>query len=206
MLLAVANAVRSLAVSDSGQFAFNVAIGVVALTIGLVGGLNLGALGVRRASVRSGLRIGGLSFAAVSTVIVALGAVGLLQDDRVEISGWATLVKILFTIPIGTVLVEELAFRGVLDGFLRYLVSKDTTSTLIGAVAFGAWHVLPAWQGGGVEVGSGTTSTVGLTFVATTVFGAVLIILRRRAGSLIAPVLVHLATNSVTFSMAWLTR
>lgn len=41
------------------------------------------------------------------------------------------------------------------------------------------------------------------TFLATTAAGVGFEWLRRRSGSLAAPALAHLATNSVTFAVAW---
>ncbi|MFT3852681.1 MAG: CPBP family intramembrane metalloprotease [Ilumatobacteraceae bacterium] len=117
---------------------------------------------------------------------------------------WRTLVAI----PFGTVLIEELAFRGAMHSLLRRLVSLPW-AFVIGAVLFGLWHVVPAWRSGGGASGSvevGRLAGVLGTFAATTVAGVMLIWLRVRSRSLIAPAMAHLATNSVTFAVAWATR
>ncbi|HTO00867.1 MAG TPA: CPBP family glutamic-type intramembrane protease, partial [Microthrixaceae bacterium] len=60
------------------------------------------------------------------------------------------------------------------------------------------------WLGGGVDTGSNRFVTTAITFLATALFGAILVWLRRKSGSLVAPALAHLATNSVTFAVAWI--
>jgi membrane protease YdiL (CAAX protease family) len=106
-------------------------------------------------------------------------------------------------IPRATVLVEELAFRGVVYGLLQRLTSP-MRATVAGAVLFGLWHVFPAWRGGAAgDLEVGRAATAAGTFAATTAAGFAFVLLRRRSGSLVAPVMLHLATNSVTFAVAW---
>jgi membrane protease YdiL (CAAX protease family) len=207
-LLASANVVRSTLVPSGWHLAFNVGIGLAALALGLLAGLGRADLGLARRDLPAGVRLGAVAFVAVSAVVVVAGFAGLLTDDRADVSGGEVLVRALVVIPLGTVLVEELAFRGVLHGLL-----VRATSTLgvyvAGSLLFGLWHVVPAWRGGGVDtdvVALGRVALVAGTFAATSLAGVGFVWLRARSASLVAPALAHLATNSVTFALAWAFR
>lgn len=117
------------------------------------------------------------------------------------------LLRALIVIPIGTVLVEELAFRGVLLGLLDRVTSPGR-ALVASAVVFGLWHLLPVWRGGGAGElgdadGAGRFGAVAATFVATFVAGLAFGWLRQRSASLLAPIAAHIATNSVVFVAAW---
>jgi uncharacterized protein len=126
--------------------------------------------------------------------------------------GWATLRAVLVVIPLGTVLPEELAFRGVLLALLgrRYGVRAGT---LLSSGLFGLWHVLPS-LGGGVAnatiagvVGAdaaGSAVRVVVTVLFTSLAGMVLCWLRLRSGSLLAPVLAHWTVNGLGVIVAML--
>lgn len=85
---------------------------------------------------------------------------------------------VLVVIPVGTVLLEEVAFRAVLDA---------VAGPVAQAAVFGAWHVGPARVAGDPVV-----PTVIFTTAAGLVFGW----LRRRSGSLLAPAVLHFAVNA----------
>lgn len=192
--LSAAIVARSTVVPSDWHFAFNVAIFVLSIGVARLAALSAEELGLARQHLGSGLRLGGLVFVTI-TAIVALGApFGLLDDDRATVDLGDMTLRVLVTIPIGTVLMEEFAFRGVLYGLLDR-VTPPTGATAIGAGLFGLWHVPPLLDDG-VAVVLGT-------LVATTVAGLGFIWLRRRSGSLLAPILAHLATNSSTFALAW---
>jgi membrane protease YdiL (CAAX protease family) len=101
------------------------------------------------------------------------------------------------------------------------LLERDTgiaTATVVSSALFGLWHVLPALdlartstavRGSGPEAGRRTGLVVLGTVVGTALAGIVLAELRRRTGSLMAPVLVHSAANGcavVVSSQAWARR
>lgn len=89
-------------------------------------------------------------------------------------------------IPIGTVYTEELVFRATLDPLLDKAFGTRV-GAVVGAAAFGLWHIHPA-RGAGDSV----PGTVAFTTAAGLVFGA----LRRRADSATAPALLHWAVNA----------
>ena len=175
----------------------------------LVGGLT-GANLARSALVPGGWHLAfnlGIGVFAAA-VVVGLGLLGALTDDRADVSAGSMLLRAVLVIPLGTVLVEELAFRGTLHALLDR-VGGPRWTWVVGAVLFGLWHVFPAWRGGAVDTDLaevGRVATTAGTLVATTLAGLVFVWLRVRSDSLVAPVLAHLATNSVTFAVAWTFR
>jgi membrane protease YdiL (CAAX protease family) len=135
---------------------------------------------------------------AISAVEVVAALAGLFDgaaDEYVDVGTGEMLLRVLVTIPIGTVAVEELIFRGSLHGLLTSVTSADRAMAA-GAVLFGLWHV-PAIAGDGV-------GTIVGTLAATTAAGVGFVWLRRRSDSLAAPILAHLATNSTAYALAWL--
>lgn len=197
--LAVANLIRPVVPGGVWHVATTAAL----LGVGHWARLTSAELGLARDRVPAGLRLGGLVFAGISAVVVAGGLLGVLQDDRVDIGAGEVALRVLVLIPLGTVLVEELAFRGVLQGLLDRATTRRG-SLVIASVLFGLWHVVPAATGGGVGDGDVAVPLLAVgTFLATTVAGAGFWWLRDRTGSLVAPMLAHLATNSVTFAVAW---
>ncbi|NLD77189.1 MAG: CPBP family intramembrane metalloprotease [Acidimicrobiales bacterium] len=201
--LAVANVIRSTVVPDGWHFWFNLAIGAAAGLVALGAGLDRVDLGLDPRLARDGLRVGAGAFAVASVVIIIGGLTGVVSDDRTDVNVQQMLIRTLVTIPLATVLVEELAFRGVMHALMRR-VWPPALATAVGAALFGLWHVLPTWQtgsAGDVEV-SRLAAAAG-TFAATTAAGVVFTWLRERSGSLLSPALLHLATNSVTFAVVW---
>ena len=112
-------------------------------------------------------------------------------------------VTAFVTIPFGTVVPEEFAFRGVLWALLRR--ERGTRfATVVSSVLFGFWHVPSALAGGAANsVASGVAGTsvwgvlgrVAGTVLFTGLSGVVLCELRRRSDSLLAPIGLHWAAN-----------
>jgi uncharacterized protein len=182
----------------------NAAATASVLTAARWAGLTLAELGLTRGRLPAGLRWGGPACVAVTAgyaVALAVPALRpLLVDARVAGRGGADLAyQALVRIPVGTVLWEEVAFRGVLLAVLRRLVPRPAA---VGAssVLFGIWHVRPTLDGLAVNDLAGgpvaTGAAVLLGCLGTAAAGVLLTALRERSGSLLAPVLLHLATNS----------
>ena len=190
----------------------NVAI-VPAAAIGLLllvraRGLSWAELGLGREHWRSGVRYALAAAGLVLTVI----AVGLLlpwtrpmflNNSYATVSG--ALVASLVVIPLQTVIPEELAFRGVLHGALERAWGFRGVAA-VGSLLFGLWHVasslgltagnvgLTRVLGGGVP---GMLIGVGAAVIATGAAGLVFSWLRRRSGSLIAPIALHWSLNGM---------
>jgi uncharacterized protein len=144
-------------------------------------------------------------------VVAGVYVVGLLLpatrpaflDDRYDLPLGAALHKALVVIPLGTVVLEEIAFRSVLWGVLaRHMGPWRVLATT--SVLFGFWHVLPSLSLGesnrGVSDavgGAGTAVLVAGTVAFTAVGGLVFGELRRRTGSVLASAAAHWATNAL---------
>ncbi|MFB4319856.1 lysostaphin resistance A-like protein [Actinomadura sp. 21ATH] len=168
---------------------------------------------------RDGLRRGPRWAAAAALLVLAVYTVAALlpftrtafEDERAGGSPFPeVLYNVLVHIPLGTVLLEEVAFRGVLYAMLarRYGVPKAVAGS---SLLFGFWHVLPslnlASRNAAVEslAGTGTGATaaaVTAAVVVTALGGAVFCELRRRSGSLLAPMGLHWALNGIGFAFA----
>ncbi|MFJ4568472.1 lysostaphin resistance A-like protein [Streptomyces caelestis] len=118
--------------------------------------------------------------------------------------------RVLIRVPVGTVLLEEVAFRGVLWAMVRR--RRGTAwATAVSSVLFGLWHVLPSRglsraNAAAAVLGTGPTGTalsVAAAVVATTAAGVILCELRRRSGSLLAPAALHWAVNGFGYVLAW---
>ncbi|HEX4396174.1 MAG TPA: CPBP family intramembrane glutamic endopeptidase [Trebonia sp.] len=177
--------------------------------IARLAGLSWQDLGLGPGTWRPGLRWAAAEIGIVGLVLAAAAALPLtreaFRDTRYRLDLGNTLLTSLVLIPIGTVLVEELAFRGVLWGLLRE-VKGTTTATIVSSALFGVWHVLPslglatnnAAITGAVGTGrSAQTTTVLATVLFTGLSGVVFCEVRRRSGSILASAGLHWATNGL---------
>jgi membrane protease YdiL (CAAX protease family) len=193
------------------------------LWLARLAGLSWAELGLGPGTWRSGLRWAGAVIAVVAVVLAAGAALPLtraaFRDSRYHLDLAQALLTAFGLIPLGTVLLEEVAFRGVLWGLLRRL-SGTVTATAVSSALFGVWHVLPSLGlaasnqaiGGAVGRGrSGQDVAVLGTVLFTAAAGVVFCELRRRSGSLLAPAALHWAVNGLSVLAsaavwAWATR
>ncbi len=203
--LAATNVARSLVVPDGVHLAWNLMIGAGAALIGWWAAMGWDELGLARADLGAGLRWGLGALAVISVPLVAARLLPAgdewFADGRADLGVGGMLVRALVVIPVGTVLVEELAFRGVLHGLLRRRLDVRP-ALLVGAALFGLWHLTPTLTGA-LDAGDPALGVTVGTVAATTVAGIGFGWLRVRSGSLLAPILAHIATNSVAFALAW---
>lgn len=171
-------------------------------------GLGWAELGLSREHWKSGT---GYALGAVALVVsvVAIGALlpwtrpMFMNNNYATISG--ALIASMVIIPLQTVIPEELAFRGVLHGALDRAWGWRGVAAA-GSLLFGLWHIATSLGltasnvgftrifGGGVI---GTVAGVTLAVVATGFAGFVFTWLRRRSGSLIAPIALHWSLNGL---------
>jgi len=186
---------------------------VPAVAVGLVflmraNGLDWTDLGLGREHWKSGM---GYALAAVAVVgsVIAVGVLlpmtrpMFMNNHYVTISG--ALIASMVLIPLQTVIPEELAFRGVLHGALNRAWGFRSVA-LVGSLLFGLWHVgtslgltssnvgFTRLFGGGIV---GMLAGVILAVLATGTAGFVFSWLRRRSGSLIAPIALHWSLNGL---------
>jgi membrane protease YdiL (CAAX protease family) len=181
-----------------------------ALSAAAASGLTAADLGLGRGAWRPGRRGSRLAAAVAAgwLVIAVVPATRPLLDDK-RIAGLdarAAARQALIRIPIGTVLWEETAFRGVLQAALRR-VMPGGAAIIATAAVFGGWHIRPTIQAlhaNGLAVGRKQAVAGVLAGVTATTAGGVLLSwLRERSGSLAAPILLHLATNCGGLAAAW---
>lgn len=167
-------------------------------------GLSRGDLGLERSTVRRGLRLGlAVSVVAGFGLLVATAIPGLqplFADERVADFGSGLVAyRALIRIPLGTAVLEEFAFRGVLFGAWRSVFG--VRAAVVGSSAvFGLWHIRPAIDLVNANSLSSTVpaqaGVVVASVVLTAVAGVFFCLLRIRSHSLLAPLLAHAATNS----------
>ena len=208
----------SVLVLAAGNLLFNRIPGAsVAIGIGLTGamaviarasGLGRSYLGLTGSAMRSGMRWGGgFAILAAGAYAVALSIPAARQAIAGPEGGsWVqVLLRALVVIPLGTVIPEEFAFRGVLGGLLQRR-SRRLSATLVSSALFGLWHVAPAMSGGAANktvddvVGRGTFGAVvrvAATVLFTAAAGVMFSELRIRSGSLLAPMLAHWSVNGL---------
>ncbi|MEU0477721.1 CPBP family intramembrane glutamic endopeptidase [Streptosporangium sp. NPDC006013] len=184
-------------------------------------GISWSELGFHQRS--RGLRIGGALAAAVAGTYAAGVAVPatrrLFRDERaLSLSRARALEEALIQVPVGTVLLEEVGFRGVVHALVARSHGHGA-ATAVSSILFGLWHVLPAVDmtaanpalsrlasGEAADGGSGApgwqvTRVVAGSVVATGLAGVLFTELRRRGG-LAAPAMFHVATNSLGYLFA----
>lgn len=171
-------------------------------------GLGWTELGLGREHWKAGA---GYAIAAVAVVMTVIG-IGLLMpwtrpmfmnNNYATVSG--ALIASMIIIPLQTVIPEEVAFRGVLHGALDRAWGWRGVAAA-GSLLFGLWHIATSLGltssnvgftrifGGGLL---GTVAGVVMAVAATAVAGFVFTWLRRRSGSLIAPIALHWSLNGL---------
>jgi membrane protease YdiL (CAAX protease family) len=205
VVLALVGSGRSAWLPSPWHLPNNITLTVVVAALAVVARLDARELGIERARLGDGLRWGGVVFAAITVIVVGAALVmpDAFADDRVEVSVADMLWRALVVIPIGTVVLEELAFRGVLLGLLRR-VFAHWPAVIVSSLLFGVWHVPGVVSGRDADASVVSVAAAALgTVAATAIAGVGFTALRLRSGSLLAPVLAHIGTNSVTFAVAW---
>ncbi|NLU83826.1 CPBP family intramembrane glutamic endopeptidase [Rhodococcus sp. HNM0569] len=171
-------------------------------------GLGWHELGLSPRHLKKGTLYALAAVAAVVTVIAIGAAIPatrpfFMADRYATISG--ALVASMVVIPLQTVIPEELAFRGALHGTLERAYGARGVFAA-GSLLFGLWHVasslgLTAGNAGLSEIlGGGVLGQalgVAGAVVATGLAGLVFTWLRRRSGSLIAPIALHWSLNGL---------
>lgn len=177
---------------------------VLLLLVARAAGLSWAELGLGGEALARGAwwgaAVAGLVAACYLVAVAVPSARRFLRDTRYRVGPGSALYMAFVAVPLGTVVFEEVAFRGVLWGLLEH---GEMWATAVSSSLFGLWHVLPALDHArtntaitGGTGGRGRTAIAVLgTVVVTTAAGVLLAELRRRTGSLLAPVLVHWAAN-----------
>ncbi|MGW6949762.1 CPBP family intramembrane glutamic endopeptidase [Streptomyces xanthophaeus] len=199
------------------------------VTAVVVSGLLLGVLrwaggtladaGLARGTLARGARWALVLIGLVGFVYLA-GALlpatrGLFEDRRYEaMDGGEVMLRVFVLVPVGTVLVEEIAFRGVLYGLVRR-AGGAVRATVVSSLLFGLWHVLPSLHLATAkpavnsvvgDSGLGAVLAVLGAVLFTAAAGVLFCELRRRSGSLLAPMGLHWAVNAFGYLVGYLLR
>jgi membrane protease YdiL (CAAX protease family) len=165
----------------------------------------------------------GLVWAAALVAVVAFGYLVFalhpvtrvfLWDRRAGGPGWGSVAyQALVRVPLGTVLLEEVAFRGVVYALIRGLYGT-VWATVVSSLLFGLWHILPSLRLGeanpaigrifGARSPGGAALVTVAAVVVTAMAGVVLCELRRVSGSLLAPAAVHWSANGLGYLVSFL--
>ncbi|MGY0488067.1 CPBP family intramembrane glutamic endopeptidase [Streptomyces sp. WG-D5] len=166
--------------------------------------------GARWASVLIGLVCVGYLVAALLPATRSLFA-----DQRHSgLTGEQVAVRMLVTVPVGTVLLEEIGFRGVLYGLVDR-ARGAVWATAVSSALFGLWHILPSLHlatakpgltpiFGDSALGAAVADAGAVLFTAAA--GVLFCELRRRSGSLLAPMGLHWVVNAAGYLAGFLLR
>ncbi len=207
LALAAVNVVRSLLPVDG--LLLSVAAAATLLGFARATGLTWAQLGLARHRLPHGRRWAAAAIAVVAAVYLVGVALPWTRpaflDSRYHLPLVGALLTAFWVIPVGTVLLEEVAFRSVLWAMLsRHMTTWRVV--LVSSSLFGLWHVLPslhfAASSRALHEVAGrhgpATWVVMLGTVAFTAAGGVVAAeLRRRSGSLLASAGMHWATNAL---------
>ena len=176
----------------------NLATAGAVLATARAAGIRPHDLGLSPAGLVPGLLVG----APVAAAVVALGCHPgtrpLFADRRLAgVTAAGVAYRAAVRIPLGTVVLEEVAFRGVLPAL---------AGAVPASLAFGAWHVVPTAAALDVNrvTGRRRLAVLAGTVAATTAVGLGLCRLRRATGGLLAPAIVHAAATSTAVLVAGL--
>lgn len=215
LLAAYNNATNLLGLPEGVYVPLNLTTGALLVAAARRQGYDWDTVGLSRAAVRPGLRWGAAGAAVVAVGLAAAlawpPAAPLLADERVAgLSRAGLAYQVGVRIPLGTVAFEEVAFRGVLLG--AWARDHTVPAAVVGSSAlFGVWHIGPTLvllAENEVALGLwATVATVAGSVALTTGAGAAFAALRLRTGGILAPALVHLATNALgTLAAHWAQR
>lgn len=187
--------------------------GAGAVGAALALGVPVDDLGLSPSAARRGLALGS-AVAAVAVAPLAVAAAlpasdPFLSDPRIDETPRRELARrALVDIPVGTAVYEELVFRSALLGLtLRRLPAP--VAVAVTSVVFGLWHVLPAIEDRRRDervAARHPLATIVPTVIGTAMAGAGFAALRLRSRSVLAPIIVHAATNVGGLAASALTR
>lgn len=208
-LLLLSNVVANEWLPKGWYVPWNLAVAVALVAATRLGGRSWRDLRLDRDDLGAGLRLGGLVGGAIAAAILLASVIpltsGWFEDDIGNASGGELAMRVLVTIPLGTVVMEEIAFRGCLPALFAARGGWTARRAGIAASAlFGLWHILPSRGLGDRNATMGSTfgdtlgqwAPIAAAVVATAVAGLALEWLAHRSRSVAAPMLVHYALNA----------
>lgn len=187
----------------------NIGIAAVAITLGLAFGLSLENMGLALDRILPGIYWAFIVSVVIIVSMLIISTIPILRrfflgDNLSHANGKFIAFEAAVRIPLGTALVEEILFRGVLLGLLLQHHSK-IEALLISAAIFGLWHIFPTMDSlksnitAAKVIANKTPRAAGsiagvvvITFIAGLFFGWLKIL----ANSIVSPWLVHWSINA----------
>lgn len=209
LLIVCYGALLSYALPKNTHIALNLLFAGIAVFVGLLSGLSLDAMGLAVSSLAKGaLYAAGI----IAVIIIGIGIASRLpyigsffaNESFSSVSKKRVFYEAGFRVPLGTALLEEVLFRGLLLGLLLQNNSTEA-ALLLSSLIFGLWHIFPTVNQleenqAAKEMVAGKRGRRILSVLAvvltTTVAGILFGLLRVWSGSLITPWLVHWAINA----------
>lgn len=187
----------------------NISVAMTAILLGLLSGLSFTEMGIGTSGLLKSVEVAGLFVLALIGVLYGVSRIGPLRTFF--LGGYFARVprkKLFyeagFRVPIGTALLEEVLFRGVLLGMLT-IGYNSIEAVVFSSIVFGLWHIFPTVDDleqneAAAQMVSGRRrrkwGSVALVVCSTTLAGAFFSIVRIWSGSLLAPWLIHWTINS----------
>lgn len=176
---------------------FLIAVGVVAFGLELVSVTGRGAV---LPAIAAGTAGGALVTAPLFAALASRRWAARIADRRLSgLDRSAAAYQILVRIPIGTALLEEVAFRGVVLAALRHL--GDVEAAIWSSVAFGLWHIGPTRNlvraNRPRASAPALIAAITLAVAGTTAAGLGFVWFRLWTGSLWGPWALHATLNSL---------
>ena len=217
VLLVISNIVANRVIPQWAYVPWNLSMAGLLLYVSTRGGAGPVAigLGIRHWHRPVGV---GLLLVGSTALVFALGMIipatqNAFLDTRI---GDATLGQMLFIvlvqIPLGTVVLEEVAFRGVLPALIggAPAIRWRWVPVLGASFLFGLWHILPSMGIGNANAAVGQTLgtnpwiTTTAAVLSMTAAGVLMCVMARVGKGIKTTMLLHWATNSLGFFAAWL--
>ena len=156
-------------------------------------------MGLRWESAWIGAAIGVAAVIPVFALLPFERGRSLLRDERLAgVRGAGAAYMLAIRIPIGTAVVEEVVFRGVLLGSVLHRGSAAAVA--VSSVAFGLWHTVPTLLMARQNRLDMRVVPAGVLLTAAA--GVFLGWLRIETGSVAAPLLLHASINSLAAAAA----
>jgi membrane protease YdiL (CAAX protease family) len=216
-VLAISNVMSNRILPSWAYVPWNLSMAFVLLGIAYRGGAGPVAVGLGIRHWHRPVGVGLLLFGGTA-LLFALGMIvpatqSAFIDTRIGDADVAQMLwVVLVQIPLGTVVLEEVAFRGVLPALMGAspAIRWRWIPVLGASLLFGLWHILPsigidnANAAVGGALGHNQVLTTTLAVVSMTIAGVAMCALAHLGKGIKTTMLLHWATNSLGFFAAWL--
>ena len=217
VLLVISNIVANRIIPQWAYVPWNLSMAGLLLYVSTRGGAGPVAIGLSIRHWHRPVGVGLLLFGGTA-LLFALGMVvpatqSAFIDTRIGDADVAQMLwVVLVQIPLGTVVLEEVAFRGVLPALMGAspAIRWRWIPVLGASFLFGLWHILPsigidtANAAVGDTLGHNVVLTTSLAVISMTIAGIAMCALARVGKGIKTTMLLHWATNSLGFFAAWL--